>query len=91
MRRSGLTATARLRLVLTGHGGGTWDLILGGGDHDHDDDDGDSPRQSIVADAVGFCRLAANRITPADLGAHVTGSRELAAGVLAAVAALALD
>lgn len=84
-RRSGLPAAARLRLVLTGHGGGTWDLVLG------DDDAGEPPRLSIVADAVGFCRLAADRIRPADLGAHVTGSQELAAGVLAATTALALD
>jgi uncharacterized protein (TIGR03083 family) len=84
-RRCGLPAAARLRLVLTGHGGGTWDLVLG------EDGAGEPPRLSIVADAVGFCRLAANRIRPADLGAHVTGSAELAAGVLAATAALALD
>ena len=73
--------------MLTGHGGGTWDLVLG----DDDADAGESPRLSIVADAVGFCRLAADRIRPADLGAHVSGSADLAACVLAATATLALD
>jgi uncharacterized protein (TIGR03083 family) len=72
VRRSGLSAAARLRLVLTGHGGGTWDLVLGD-------------------DAAGFCRLAADRIRPADLEAYITGSSELAAGVLAATPTLALD
>jgi hypothetical protein len=70
--------------VLTGQGGGTWDLVLG-------DEADEPPRLSIVADAVGFCRLAADRIRPADLGAHITGSQELAAGVLTATTALALD
>jgi uncharacterized protein (TIGR03083 family) len=84
--RSGVLTPARLRLVLTGRGGGTWDLLLG-------DDDGRAalPRLSIVADAVAFCRLAADRIRPADLDAHLTGSRELAGRVLAATPALALD
>jgi len=85
VRRSGLLAPARLRLVLTGHGGGTWDLVLG------DDAAAEPARLSIVTDAVGFCRLAADRIGPADLAAHVTGSQEMAAGVLAATTALALD
>jgi uncharacterized protein (TIGR03083 family) len=91
VRRSGLTAQARLRLVLTGSGGGTWDLLLGEDDGADDDGTAALPRLSIVADAVAFCRLAADRIRPADLGAHLTGNRELAAGVLAATPALALD
>ena len=37
------------------------------------------------------CRLAANRVTPADLDLHVTGDPGRAAGVLAAASALALD
>ena len=93
-RRSGVLTPARLRLVLTGRGGGTWDLLLGS-----DDGAGDSagdggatlPRLSIVADAVAFCRLAADRIRPADLDVHLSGSRELAGRVLAATPALALD
>ena len=83
--RGGQLAAARLRLVLTGQGGGTWDVVLG------DDDSAEPSRLSIVADAVGFCRLAANRIRPAYLGAHVSGSQDLAAGLVAAAATLALD
>lgn len=81
-----------VRLVLTGPGGGTWDLTVG-----------DEPargarrhaitrsRLRIVTDSVGFCRLAGNRVTPADLDIHVSGDAHLATGVLAAVSALALD
>ena len=46
---------------------------------------------AIVTDAVGFCRLAANRIAPADLDVSVTGDPGRAAAVLAAAATLALD
>jgi hypothetical protein len=46
---------------------------------------------SIVTDAVGFCRLAANRLTPDELELHVTGDRHQAAELLAAAATLALD
>jgi len=81
-----------VRLVLTGPGGGTWDLTVG-----------DEPavpsrrdvitrsRLRIVTDAVGFCRLAGNRVSPADLDVNVTGDAQLAAGVLAGVSSLALD
>jgi hypothetical protein len=44
-----------------------------------------------VADAVGFCRLAANRVTPAELGSHITGDEGRAVSVLAAATTLALD
>ena len=46
---------------------------------------------AIVTDAVGFCQLAANRTTPAELGPHVTGDAGRAAEVLAATSTLALD
>jgi hypothetical protein len=77
---------ADLHLVLTGSGGGTWDVALGKR----------SARTAvselgIVADAVGFCRLVANRIAPAELGASVTGATALASTVLSGAAALALD
>jgi uncharacterized protein (TIGR03083 family) len=73
-----------LRLVLTGPGGGTWQLALG---------DAGPPATAvgIVADAVAFCRLVANRTTPADLKAHVTGDPATATAILRAAAALALD
>jgi uncharacterized protein (TIGR03083 family) len=73
-----------VRLVLTGPGGGTWDVTMGGS----------APAAAsvaIVTDAVAFCRLAANRLTPADLDVNVTGDPARAAAVLAAATTLALD
>jgi uncharacterized protein (TIGR03083 family) len=81
---SGLEDPTNVHLVLTGPGGGTWDISLGR----------PSPAPAavaIVTDALGFCRLAANRATPAGVDAHVTGDRHRAAAVLAAATALALD
>jgi len=82
--RTGLREPVNVRLVLTGPGGGTWDIAVGEGPPD-------PVSVRIVADAVGFCRLVANRVTPADLDLHVTGDPGRAAGVLAAASALALD
>lgn len=75
-----------VHLVLTGAGGGTWDVALG----DRSAAPG-APEVGIVADAVGFCRLVANRIEAAELGAHLTGETARADVVLAGAAALALD
>jgi uncharacterized protein (TIGR03083 family) len=72
------------RLVLTGPGGGTWDVPIGA-------EPPPAAAVGIVTDAVGFCRLVANRISPGDLDLHVSGDSGRAAGVLAAAAALALD
>ena len=44
-----------------------------------------------MTDAVGFCRLAANRVTPAELDPHITGDESRAVSVLAAASTLALD
>jgi uncharacterized protein (TIGR03083 family) len=82
--RTGLENSTNVHLVLTGLGGGTWDISLGR----------PSPAPAavaIVTDALGFCRLAANRATPASLDTHVTGDPDRAAAVLAAATALALD
>jgi uncharacterized protein (TIGR03083 family) len=81
---TGLQGPIDLRLVLTGPGGGTWDVAIGG-------EEPEPAAVAIVTDVVGFCRLAANRLSPADLEVHVTGDRGQAAGVLAAASALALD
>ena len=81
---TGLPGPINLRLVLTGPGGGTFDVAIGG----------DAPEPAsitIVTDVVDFCRLAANRASPADLDLYVTGDRDRAPGVLAAASALALD
>ena len=64
------------RIVLTGRGGGVWNqpLQLGG--------DPAEPSVTIVADALEFCRLAAQRIAPDDLNADIEGSNDLADNVL---------
>lgn len=83
--RAGFNRTANVHLVLTGAGGGTWDLAVG-------DQRLPEPAQvSIVTDAAGFCRLAANRASPMDIEPHITGDPATAAGILAATATLALD
>jgi uncharacterized protein (TIGR03083 family) len=75
-----------VRLVLTGRGGGTWRRPLAAGDAVGDTDD-----LLIVADAVGFCRLAANRCSLDELDAHVEGDDAVAADVFAGMGALAAD
>ncbi|MEY2554715.1 MAG: hypothetical protein QOC57_2575 [Ilumatobacteraceae bacterium] len=64
------------RIVLTGRGGGVWNqaLQLRG--------EAGEPSVTIVADALDFCRLAAQRIAPEDLSAEVDGSMDLAIDVL---------
>lgn len=74
-----------LHLVLTGTGGGTWDVEAG---------DAGLPESGlvcIVTDSVGFCRLVANRADPAELDLYITGDRGTATGILTAATALALD
>jgi uncharacterized protein (TIGR03083 family) len=81
--RAGLHDPLRVHLVLTGPGGGTWDVEVG---------EGARPASvGVVTDAVGFCRLVANRATPAELDLHITGDRDRVARILAAASALALD
>ena len=87
--RAGVPGPGRLHLVLTGPGGGTWDL-------EWDPETASAARPgpaevSIVADAVGFCRLVSDRMTPAELAPYITGDRDQAAEVLTAAATLALD
>jgi uncharacterized protein (TIGR03083 family) len=75
-----------VHLVLTGAGGGTWDVAVGPRTAATP-----APEVGIVADAVDFCRLVADRIGPVGLRANVTGAAEHAATVFAGAAALALD
>lgn len=83
--RSGLYEPAIVHLVLTGPGGGTWDIPIGG-------DGPPAPAAvAIVTDAVGFCRLVANRTGPDRLDLHITGDPGRAARMLAAASTLALD
>ena len=75
-----------VRLVLTGRGGGTWrrPLSASGSVTAHDD-------VLLVADAIAFCRLAANRCTPVELDAYVEGDAGIAEDILQGMAALAVD
>ncbi|HTW20474.1 MAG TPA: maleylpyruvate isomerase N-terminal domain-containing protein [Mycobacteriales bacterium] len=77
------TSPVDLHLVLTGPGGGAWDLTVGA-------TAGQSVATTIVADSVGFCRLVANRVRPDDLEVVVEGA-DRAYEVLAGAASLALD
>ncbi len=67
------------RVVLTGDGGGTFDL-------------GDPSRRDalLVADVADYCRLAARRIEPAALDATIEGDRRAARRLLAAAQAFAV-
>ena len=75
-----------VRLVLTGRGGGTWRCPLAADSTVTSTDD-----VVVVADAIGFCRLTANRCRPAELDAYVEGDEALAADILDGMAALAAD
>jgi uncharacterized protein (TIGR03083 family) len=69
------------RVVLTGAGGGTFDIVLGrGGDR----------LLTLVADVVDYCRCAARRIAPGELAATIDGDGRLAADLLAAAAVAAV-
>jgi uncharacterized protein (TIGR03083 family) len=72
------------RIILTGPGGGTWQAALDRGTPGSTD-------VRIIADAVSFCRLAANRVTQAELDCRILGDAVLAADVLAGARTLALD
>jgi len=55
--RAGLRQAASVRLVLTGPGGGTWDVAVGAG--------GPGPAAArIVTGAAGFCPLSSARTSP---------------------------
>lgn len=83
-RSSLVSQPTDLHLVLTGDGGGTWDVAMG-----ERTATGDSTELLIVVDAVDFCRLVANRTTPDALDVYADGDG--ADSVLAAAATLALD
>jgi hypothetical protein len=80
-----------VHLVLTGPGGGTWDLAVGR--------EGPAPARHtprvpgvlVVVDAVDFCRLVADRARPDDVVRQIDGHVDDAAVVLAGARALALD
>jgi uncharacterized protein (TIGR03083 family) len=86
-RRTQTVPTAvDLHLVLTGAGGGTWDIPLG-----NRDAEGNAEDVVLVTDAVDFCRMVANRVDRKTLELHAAGAPAHVEGILAAAASLALD
>ncbi len=65
---------AQLRVILTGPGGGTWNLRLGEG----------QASAMLVLDVVDYCRHAARRHGRAELQVDIEGDAELAEDVLTA-------
>jgi uncharacterized protein (TIGR03083 family) len=82
---AGLDLAAPVRVVLTGPGGGTWDVPPAAAPVAPAD------RSRVVVDAVSFCRLVANRVAPDEVAADVTGDRDAVRRLLTGAAALALD
>lgn len=70
---------APCRVVLTGPGGGTFDLGGGG-----------PSTALLVADVVDYCRVVARRLAPTDLPATVEGDHELIGALLSAASAIAV-
>jgi hypothetical protein len=73
-----LVGSDRVRIVLTGAGGGVWPA------------ESDEVAE-IAVDSVAFCRRVANRISVADLHAEISGDEAVADDTLTALAGLALD
>jgi uncharacterized protein (TIGR03083 family) len=76
----------RVRIVLTGPGGGAWTANIGVGPDPTDPAQHDA---LLVADALSFCRLAARRVTPDELAGSVTGDGSLVDEALAGAAMFA--
>jgi uncharacterized protein (TIGR03083 family) len=73
------------RLVLTGPGGGTWDVNLDGSTE---------PRAAdarVVVDAAWFCRVVGDRADGSRAGALVDGAAAVATDLLVGASALAFD
>ncbi len=83
--RGDATPDARVRLVLIGRGGGTYDLTFG------EPPGAAAATATIVLDAVGACRLAQGRLPLDELAVVVEGDDALAAAVLDHVDAFARD
>jgi uncharacterized protein (TIGR03083 family) len=71
----------RARVVLTGDGGGVWDLTFGhGGDE----------AVTVIADVVDYCRVAARRIAPEALDIDVEGDAQIASLLLRAASVVSI-
>lgn len=86
MALAGTTRPGRTaRFELTGAGAGTFDVALA------PDEVVGAPDIVVRTEAVEICRLAANRVLPADLAVEVTGDRSLLEPMLVGAGAFALD
>ena len=89
-RVGGAPEEVTARLVLTGPGGGAWDVPMQGGRVARATV-GSRCEAHIVVDAAAFCRVVANRGDLERSGAVVTSDAALARTLFAGAAALALD
>jgi uncharacterized protein (TIGR03083 family) len=85
MARASRSSAGALRLVLTGPGGGTWDVNVDGSQEIHE------RTARVIVDAGQFCRVVGNRADLANSGAIVVGDHDLAADLFVGASALALD
>ncbi len=73
---------ASVRMVLTGAGGGSWDVSLDGREHAGVD-------VTVTMNVVDYCRRVADRITIDECAARIDGDTDLGHRILACAAALA--
>jgi uncharacterized protein (TIGR03083 family) len=82
---SGVAAPGRTaRIRLTGPGGGDWTVACAPGEAP-----GPEPDVVITASVVDWCRVASDRLAPADLQYSVDGDAQLAADLVGAAGAFA--
>ena len=80
-----------IHLVLTGSGGGTWDVPVNGAPARRADRDHLRRAATLTVDAAEFCRVVGNRSDLAASGGRIRGSEPLVAELCAAAAGMALD
>jgi uncharacterized protein (TIGR03083 family) len=76
----------RAHIVLTGAGGGTYDIALGFSDPAV----GSEPDVEVEIDVVDFCRAVGDRLTAAEIDYRAGGDVDLAVGIVRALPALAV-
>jgi uncharacterized protein (TIGR03083 family) len=76
----------RARIVLTGAGGGSYDIALGLADTAA----GTEPDVEIELDVVDFCKAVGDRLTAAEVDYRSGGDVDLAAGIVRSLPALAV-
>ena len=79
---AGETPVGTARVVLTGPGGGSWDVSLDGQEHP-------DLEVTITLDVVDYCRRVADRISVAECAARIEGNVELGIRMLECAPALA--